>query len=148
MDYSGYSGYSVEYKDTDQYTSDIDHENPLNNYSILSNNEELFLFNHANDILDMYDDLNKRFALNPDFLCKLKNTHFANFLIDIIIYNNAEDYYYHHNIKSMNNFEIIFEDELLISYNIVSSFIKQMKGTLEYDIWKSFCFKHSFIPFY
>ena len=50
-----YSGYSAEYKDTDHYTSDIDHDNLYNSYNILSNNEELFLFNHANDILDMYD---------------------------------------------------------------------------------------------
>jgi hypothetical protein len=140
--------YTIEYKDIDHEISDNDHDNIYSNYHILANNEELFLLNHTNDILDMYDDLNKRFALNPDFLCKLKNTHFANFLIDIIIYNNQDDYYYHHPIKSMNNFEIVFFDELLISYNIVSSFIKQMKGTLEYDIWKSFCFKHSYIPNY
>lgn len=139
-----YSGYSVEYKDIDHDISDIDHDNIYSSFNILKHNEDLFLFNHANDILDMYDDLNKRFALNPDFLCKLKNTYFANFLIDIIIYNNSDDYNY--DIKNMNNFEIVFYDELLISYNIVSSFVKQMKGTLEYDIWKSLCFKYSYIP--
>ena len=34
-----YSGYSAEYKDTDHYTSDIDHDNLYNSYNILSNND-------------------------------------------------------------------------------------------------------------
>ena len=120
-------------------------------YDGIPNTYDSFLSCYTEDILSIFDDLKQRFSINPFFLCKLKGYVFVNFLTNYILNysdNNVKNYAIKNHIYSFKSqiFEEIFMNELIISYNIISKFIKIFKIELSFCTWKSFCYKYSDIP--
>lgn len=113
-----------------------------------SKNIELhFLSEYTENMLDIFDDLKKRFSLNPDFLCDLKSTQFIDFISTIILYNK-----YTHKVNFSENdliyFYNIYNKEIDISYHIVNKFVKTFKIDLDCNNWIQFCCKNSYITNY
>ena len=122
------------------------------------NEEELFLLHYTEDLLDIFHDLKRRFALNPDFLSTLKTTTFVDFITNYVLYGPektgdpdfvrawiSQDHIRKYT-KDIIYFENIFSNELTISYNVIYSFTSSFKIKLCLQTWKYFCYKNTYIP--
>lgn len=129
-----------------EYYSDPENESYIKEF----NDEELFLLHYTDIIIDLFYELKERFALNPDFLSKLKTTIFIDFIINTVLYDNILYSQQITNEKDITKdilyFENIFCNELHISYDIINSFITTFKIKLSYEKWKVFCYKNTYIP--
>jgi len=138
---------NTEYEHYNEHFSDT--ENELSNIKEF-NDEELFLLHYTDDLLDIFHDIKNRFALNPDFLSKLKTTIFVDFITHYVLYGNESSEYYIKDTKNITKdiiyFQNIFYNELNISYNLIHSFTQLFKIKLCLQKWTYFCYKNTYIP--
>jgi len=132
--------------ETTEYEHYSDTENDSSNIKEF-NDEELFLLDYTDDLLDIFHDLKTRFALNPDFLSKLKTTTFVDFITNYVLYGTeSKGRKYEYITKDFSYFENTFCNELNISYNIINYFVSSFKIKLCFQNWTYFCYKNTYVP--
>jgi len=135
--------------------NEYDNENESN--VLKYDNVNYFLNNYSYELICFFENLKKRFVLNPDFLCKCSSTIFIHFLIDIL-YNINENLpcFTIYDEYDINVFNMYFHNEFIISFEEICKFLNDVfpkscvltiKNEL-YDKWKYFCFTYSDVPLF
>jgi hypothetical protein len=98
-----------------------------------------FLDYYKDDVLYMLEEIKSRFTCSPFFISYVT----LPILSDYIMMRIVKKPYIIPNSRIKDNLRIFhtyYKQELEISYNIVSKFLKRFKITLQYDSWTHFCY--------
>jgi len=112
-------------EEVDEYESEFTHDD--------------FLDGYKDDVLYMLEDMKSRFKMSPFFMTNVNLPILTNFFINQIIKRPTLPIINNH-IFLFNNY---YKQELEISYNIVSKFIKRFKIISPYNYWLYFCYRYS-----
>lgn len=98
----------------DYYYDDIDYENIESDMDEEEERDplDLFLSNDLDNVLDLYDDLKRRYYYLP-WTCQ----YFMNYIIDIVLYNKYRDIY-------------MYEETIDTIHMCINSFLKNYKKEL------------------
>jgi hypothetical protein len=103
---------------------------------------------HLEYIEYIYTDFKDRFAFSPFFLGNLKNTDLTEFIINLHPLSPIQNKITKQFTTTeyiFNEFKYYYHSEIYISYNIITTFLKQksINLPLEYNTWILFCCNYS-----
>jgi hypothetical protein len=101
-----------------------------------------FLDYYKDDVLYMLEELKSRFTGSPFFMSNVNLPILTDYIMMRIVKkpNKIQNSF----IKdSLRIFHTYYKQELEISYNIISKFLKRFKITLEYNSWLYFCYTYT-----
>lgn len=99
---------------------------------------DLFTIIHFDAILDIYYDFTSRFHVSPYFLEHMTPTKLTNFIERCIEKRTKTP-----NQLRITRFINYYNDELDMSYNILSNFLQRYGFKVSRDHWYHFCYVHS-----
>jgi hypothetical protein len=101
-----------------------------------------FLDYYKDDVLYMLEEIRSRFTCSPFFISYVTLPILSNYTMMCIVKKP-------HKIQNsfikdcLSNFHTYYKQELEISYNIISKFLKRFKITLKYNSWLYFCYTYT-----
>jgi hypothetical protein len=119
---------------------DYDYDYPSDFEEDINNVINNFLYHKTDDVIDLYESIKQRFHISsPFFLSYLVSYHLTEYIIDKCILKNKFTFTYK-NKNTCNNFSEYYHNELQISYNDISKFLKStFKYSVSYNDWVNFC---------
>lgn len=119
--------------------SDSDKENSKSQIELIND----FLFFESYNIVLLKEELKRRFSLiSPFFLDYIEVYHLSDFIISLLFTNDFKSKNY--NLDYIETFKSIYNNELNISYSIISQFlIKFIKVKLDFEKWVLFSIRYS-----
>lgn len=104
-----------------------------------------FLYFESYNMVLLKEDMKKRFSIiSPFFLDNLEIYHLSDFII-YLLFNKTEYTLKNYNIHSLDLFTHTYNNELNISYNIISKYIEKFTNTkINFKTWVLFCITYSY----
>jgi hypothetical protein len=126
---------------------DIDNKSDSSDDYFESSIDKFNLY-YLEDVIDIIYNLQEKFSINPFFL------HHINTQLLIDFFNACSKFPYTNSFLYLEKHSIIYnydytyfldecEEEIKISYDIISNFLKKFNYTCNLYYWKLFCFKYS-----
>lgn len=127
-----------EYNDID---SDSDKDHKKSKIELIQD----FLYFESYNMVLLKEDMKKRFSIiSPFFLDNLEIYHLSDFII-YLLFNKTEYALKNYNIHSLDLFTHTYNNELNISYNIISKYIEKFTNTkINFKTWVLFCITYSY----
>lgn len=112
-----------------------------------SYNMEMFLSDHLDTLLDLFDDIKERFAFNPLFLGRLKPTEFVDYMIEsaYALYDTrVDENYYNSHRNDFETFVNEYTKEMKITYTELDNFLEAYDCyAIDFESFSQFCFRYS-----
>jgi hypothetical protein len=99
-----------------------------------------FLDYYKDDILYMLEDIKSRFTCSPFFISYVTLPILSDYIMMYIVKKTQIPSSINDRVHIFNTY---YKQELEISYNIISRFLKRFKITLQYKSWLWFCYTHT-----
>lgn len=132
---------NIKYDDYN-YTDNIsDYDDDESDYDKFTNSINSFLNDNYYNVILLTEDIKSHFYSNPDFLCKLNSHIFINIIVDLVFHQYIQTTDDHYILSFIEN----FQNEIDISYNIISNFLSQFDTKIDYYIWCQICLKYSYL---
>lgn len=127
-----------EYNDID---SDSDKDHKKSKIELIQD----FLYFESYNMVLLKEDMKKRFSIiSPFFLDNLEIYHLSDFII-YLLFNKTEYTLKNYNINFLDLFTHKYNNELNISYNIISKYIEKFTNTkINFKTWVLFCITYSY----
>ena len=127
-----------EYNDID---SDLDKDHKKSKIELIQD----FLYFESYNMVLLKEDMKKRFSIiSPFFLDNLEIYHLSDFII-YLLFNKTEYTLKNYNINFLDLFTHKYNNELNISYNIISKYIEKFTNTkINFKTWVLFCITYSY----
>lgn len=125
-----------EYNDIDS-DSDKDHKSKI---ELIQD----FLYFESYNMVLLKEDMKRRFSIiSPFFLDYLEIYHLSDFII-YLLFNKTEYTLKNYNINFLDLFTHTYNNELNISYNIISKYIEKFTNIkINFKTWVLFCITYS-----
>lgn len=125
------------------YSSD---EYDSNSESDMSCEYDILDIVSIDDIIDLYYYFAERFALMPFFLHKMKSTNLTDITYECL--NNTIECYIenmleYYDSRKYQKFLDDYSNEILISYQIYTNFLRKYKSSIELSDWEFICYKYT-----
>lgn len=137
--------------DSDECVSDY----PCQNHGNVSNTSncsssgcdpvDKFISYHLDTIIDITFDLQDRFRLmNPFFLSKMTSVDLTDFFVDYYLLAQSVDYTFVDSCEMLyDRFIEEYNSEIVLSYDVLSPFVRKCKFSVPLRHWTLFCFQHT-----
>ena len=127
-----------EYNDID---SDSDKDHKKSKIELIQD----FLYFESYNMVLLKEDMKKRFSIiSPFFLDNLEIYHLSDFII-YLLFNKTEYTLKNYNINFLDLFTHKYNNELNISYNIISKYIEKFTNIkINFKTWVLFCITYSY----
>lgn len=134
----------AEYNDNDELHIDSDFENYENNKSKYDLIDE-FLHYEFDNILDIFYNIKDTFSMSPFFLDRVNITHFSDLITSLLFKEEFKKRRSNTNTntKFIHTFSAFYKNELHLSYDIITNYLKSFKFTIHFEDWISFCIAYS-----
>jgi hypothetical protein len=130
-----------EYNDIDS-DSDKDHKSKI---ELIQD----FLYFESYNMVLLKEDMKRRFSIiSPFFLDNLEIYHLSDFII-YLLFNKTEYTLKNYNINFLDLFTHTYNNELNISYNIISKYIEKFTNIkINFKTWVLFCITYSNLNYF
>lgn len=130
-----------EYNDIDS-DSDKDHKSKI---ELIQD----FLYFESYNMVLLKEDMKRRFSIiSPFFLDNLEIYHLSDFII-YLLFNKTEYILKNYNINFLDLFTHTYNNELNISYNIISKYIEKFTNIkINFKTWVLFCITYSNLNYF
>jgi|UniRef100_A0A6C0ANM6 hypothetical protein len=127
-----------EYNDID---SDLDKDRKKSKIELIQD----FLYFESYNMVLLKEDMKRRFSIiSPFFLDNLEIYHLSDFII-YLLFNKTEYTLKNYNINFLDLFTHKYNNELNISYNIISKYIEKFTNIkINFKTWVLFCITYSY----
>ena len=131
-----------EYNDID---SDLDKDRKKSKIELIQD----FLYFESYNMVLLKEDMKRRFSIiSPFFLDNLEIYHLSDFII-YLLFNKTEYTLKNYNINFLDLFTHKYNNELNISYNIISKYIEKFTNIkINFKTWVLFCIKYSNLNYF
>lgn len=127
-----------EYNDID---SDLDKDHKKSKIELIQD----FLYFESYNMVLLKENIKRRFSIiSPFFLDNLEIYHLSDFII-YLLFNKTEYTLKNYNINFLDLFTHKYNNELNISYNIISKYIEKFTNIkINFKTWVLFCITYSY----
>jgi hypothetical protein len=131
-----------EYNDID---SDLDKDRKKSKIELIQD----FLYFESYNMVLLKEDMKRRFSIiSPFFLDNLEIYHLSDFII-YLLFNKTEYTLKNYNINFLDLFTRKYNNELNISYNIISKYIEKFTNIkINFKTWVLFCITYSNLNYF
>ena len=131
-----------EYNDID---SDLDKDRKKSKIELIQD----FLYFESYNMVLLKEDMKRRFSIiSPFFLDNLEIYHLSDFII-YLLFNKTEYTLKNYNINFLDLFTHKYNNELNISYNIISKYIEKFTNIkINFKTWVLFCITYSNLNYF